>query len=126
MRFVLPTLALIAIAACGTQDNTSNVTTIEPNEATLTYADVKPIFDAKCVGCHGSNKPKEDLSLNTYAAVIKGGEHGAVVVPGDPAGSKLVHAIDGTDTPRMPFKQDPLSQEEIDKISKWIEDGAKE
>ncbi len=126
MRFVLPTLALIAIAACGTQENTSNVTTIEPTEVTLGFMDVLPIFEAKCVACHGSNDPKEGLALNTHAAVIQGGEHGAVVVPGDPSGSRLVQFIDGTKSPRMPFKQKPLSQEEIDKISKWIEQGAKE
>jgi uncharacterized membrane protein len=127
MRFVLPTLALIAIAACGSQDNTPDATKTGPlEEATLSFIDVQPILDAKCVGCHGDNDPKEGLALNTHAAVMQGGEHGAVVVPGDPKGSKLVQFIDGSKTPRMPFKQDPLSQEEIDKIAMWIEQGAKE
>jgi len=128
MRFVLPALTLIAIAACATQEDNSTAKSTEPlvTEATLSFADVKPIFDAKCVGCHGGADPKDGLALTSHAAVLKGGEHGAVVVPGDPSGSDVVKFINGTKEPRMPFKQDPLSQEDIDKISKWIEQGAKE
>ena len=126
MRFLIPSLALIAIAACGTTEDNAPLVDPPMPEATLTYNDVKPIFDAKCVGCHGENDPKEGLALHDYASIMKGGEHGAAVVPGDPKASKLVQFIDGTKTPRMPFKQDPLSQEEIDKISSWIAQNATE
>lgn len=75
MRFLIPGLALIAIASCGTQDNVAVVDPPMP-EATLVYNDVKPIFDAKCVGCHGANDPKEGIGLYSYQAIMAGGENG--------------------------------------------------
>jgi uncharacterized membrane protein len=127
MRFALPVVALVVIAACGTQEaNEPDVQVVAPPVTTLTYADVKPIFDARCVMCHGEKEPKEGISLNTYANVMKGGEKGPILVAGKASESALVHVIDGTEEPRMPFKQDPLSADEIKKIADWIDQGAKE
>ncbi len=126
MRFAIPALALIGIMACGSETNEPVATKLAPTEKMLAYADFKPIFDAKCVGCHGADDPKEDLRLDSYAAVMKGSEHGAMVIAGNASGSKLVKLIDGTEQPRMPLKKDPLSKEEIDKISAWVDQGAEE
>src|SRR5262249_53930293 len=53
--------------------------------ARVTFAtDVSPIVQAKCVRCHGEKTRKADLDLQTAAALLKGGESGAVVVPGKP------------------------------------------
>ena len=127
MKYVLGFCALVTIAACGTEATTDNndvaVTTPEP--AGVMYADVKPIFDARCVGCHGATDPKGGVNMTSHESIMKGGEDGAIVVAGKPADSELIHYIDGSKQPRMPFKQDPLRNEEIQKISDWVEQGAK-
>ncbi len=48
-----------------------------------------PLFVAKCGSCHGDN-PSAGLDLTTYAATMKGGNSGPVIVAGDSANSRLV------------------------------------
>src|SRR5215475_2106676 len=55
--------------------------------------DIKPIFEKSCVKCHGAEKPKGKLRLDTLAGVLKGGEDGKVVDPGNSAKSALVHSV---------------------------------
>ena len=59
----------------------------------VTYAnDIRPLFEASCFRCHGDDRPKGGLRLNSLEAVLKGGEDGKVVVPGDSKKSLLVVA----------------------------------
>jgi hypothetical protein len=75
----------------------------------VTYAaDIRPLFEASCFRCHGDDRPKGGLRLNNLEAVLKGGEDGQVVVPGDSKKSLLVVAaarID--DETAMPPKRGP-------------------
>ncbi|NBV35173.1 MAG: hypothetical protein EBR81_15620, partial [Proteobacteria bacterium] len=60
--------------------------------------DVKPIFDAHCVGCHGAEKHKSDYRLDSREAALSGGESGnAAIVPGKPEAGSLIHFVDGSD-----------------------------
>lgn len=60
----------------------------------LTYAqDIRPLFEASCLRCHGEERPRGDLRLDTLEATLQGGESGAGIVPGNSAKSTLVHAI---------------------------------
>jgi mono/diheme cytochrome c family protein len=127
MRFFLGAIALVAIAACGSEDNTVVAPATTPVEDTaLTFADIEPILDARCVMCHGETEPKSGVQLTDYASVMKGGEKGLIVVAGKPDESELVEVITPGHEPMMPFKQDPLTDDEIAKISEWVADGAKE
>src|SRR6266498_5942088 len=57
----------------------------------VTYAkDIRPLFEASCFRCHGEEKQKGELRLDNLEAVLKGGEDGKVVVPGDSKKSLLV------------------------------------
>ena len=92
----------------------------------VAYSEVQAIFDKNCVGCHGAQNPKEELSLVSHESLMKGGEHGPVVVAGDPDTSILVHALRGTNGKKqMPFGGTPLAEDEIKKVESWIKDGAK-
>src|SRR6266699_4423404 len=75
----------------------------------VTYAkDIRPLFEASCFRCHGDDRPKGGLRLNSLEAALKGGEDGKVVVPGDSKKSLLVVAaarID--DETAMPPKRGP-------------------
>lgn len=63
-------------------------------KANVTYAtDIQPIFEKACFRCHGQEKQKGDLELDTLAAALKGGEDGKVIIPGDSKASLLVAAI---------------------------------
>lgn len=94
-------------------------------DAVSFHKDLKPILTANCNGCHKADKSKGGLDMTTYAALMKGGKHGAPVVPGDPKKSSLVEMISGPE-PEMPEDGDPLKAEQVDLISRWIEQGAKD
>ena len=128
MRFVLGALALVAIAACGTEDNTvvAPATTPPAADNAVTFADIEPILDARCVLCHGEKEPKDGVNLTTYATVMAGGKEGPIVVAGNAEESEIVEVIQAGHEPRMPFKQEPLADEEIARITAWVEQGAKE
>jgi len=60
-------------------------------------ADIKPIFGASCVGCHGAQRPKAGLRLDSLEGVLKGGKDGKVLTVGDSAKSPLVIAVSRLD-----------------------------
>jgi hypothetical protein len=60
----------------------------------VTYAkDIRPIFEASCFRCHGAQKPKADLRLDSLEAILKGGEDGKIVVSGNSKKSLVVAAV---------------------------------
>ncbi len=64
----------------------------------VTYAkDIRPLFEAACFRCHGEEKQKSGLRLDSLEAVLKGGEERKVVIPGESAKSPLVIATSGLD-----------------------------
>src|SRR5438128_3842603 len=75
----------------------------------VTYAkDIRPILQESCFRCHGEEKQKGDLRLDSLQAVLKGGEDGKVVVPGDSKKSFLVAAVAQIDDEiAMPPKRRP-------------------
>ncbi len=96
--------------------------------------DVRPIFEKSCFPCHGPKtaKPKGKLRLDTQPNVVKGGEDGPNVIPGDSAKSQLVAAIshlgdpdDYMPPPKNRAKIQPLTKEQIGLIRAWIDQGAK-
>ena len=105
-----------------------------PSDKTgVTYAtDIKPILDKSCTRCHGAEKPKAKLRLDSLEGVLKGGEDGKMVVPGKSAGSILVHNVahagdpDGyMPPPKNKANIPPLTKEQIGLIRAWIDQGAK-
>jgi mono/diheme cytochrome c family protein len=99
----------------------------------VTYqADIKPIFEKSCIKCHGSERQKGKLRLDSLAATLKGGEDGKVIEVGDSAKSVLVHNVAhiGDEDEYMPppdnkDKIPPLTKEQIGLIRAWIDQGAK-
>jgi mono/diheme cytochrome c family protein len=99
----------------------------------VTYGgDIKAIFDHSCVRCHGAEKPKGKLRLDSLEGALKGGEDGKVIEPGNSAGSLLVHNIarigdedDYMPPPNNKAKIPPLTKEQIGLVRAWIDQGAK-
>lgn len=60
----------------------------------VTYAkDIRPLFEASCFRCHGENRPKAGLRLDSLEGVLKGSKDGAVLVPGTSEKSLVVIAV---------------------------------
>lgn len=96
-----------------------------PPDTTVSYsADIQPIFNSRCVGCH-VGAIQGGLRLDNYSFLLLGGNSGPVVVPFEPDSSILVQRIEGI-LPRMPLVGDPLTQEQIDLIRQWIVEGAED
>jgi len=87
--------------------------------------DVKPIFDKTCVECHGPDKVKARLRMDSVEALQKGGKSGALLKAGDPENSLIMRRVLGLDgEDRMPLDKDPLSEAQIDTLRRWIAAGA--
>lgn len=86
---------------------------------------IAPVLIAQCTGCHGARQPAGDLSMLTFAALIRGGDSGAPVLPGKPADSLLLKKIKGTAGDRMPLRKPALSDEVLAQFETWINEGAK-
>jgi WD40 repeat protein len=85
---------------------------------------IAPILKKNCLICHSKGAHKSDFVLDTYENLMKGGKHGAAVVPHDANGSRLLAMLEGKVTPRMPIDDDPLPAADIAAIKAWIEAGA--
>jgi mono/diheme cytochrome c family protein len=86
--------------------------------------DVQPIFEASCLNCHARNKYKGGLSLETRAALLKGGEDGPVAVVNDSAHSDLILRIASGDPDKvMPAKGDRLTTKQVAILRAWIDQG---
>ena len=87
--------------------------------------DIQPILQNTCSECHGPTKVKAKLRLDSRAGVMKGGDTGAVVVPGNSDKSLIVRRLLGLDgEDRMPKDGDPLPAAQIALIRSWIDQGA--
>jgi len=85
---------------------------------------VKPLLEMRCVSCHGPDKVKGGLRLDSRAAALKGGESGPALVPGKPAQSLIVQAVlHARPDLEMPPK-DKLTKADIAILELWIKDGA--
>src|SRR5205085_6115928 len=65
----------------------------------------QPLFDVNCVKCHGPIEQKRGLELDNPEAVMKGGDDGAVIVPGKPEKSRLYKHPSTDSDPHMPPKK---------------------
>src|SRR5439155_1696079 len=87
---------------------------------------IKPILEFDCLRCHGPEKPKGNLRLDTRAGALKGGDDGTALVPGKPDRSPLYTStiLPKDDDKHMPPKGEPLKKEETELLRLWIEQGA--
>jgi len=141
MKMTKITLAALVAAVSITlvasaQDSTTKTNTLPPasTKTGVTFAtDIKPIFDANCIGCHGDNRPGHGIVLTSLESTLKGGKDGAIIVVGDSTKGDLVKSIAHMGDPRsfMPRAKrrgenaKPLSPEQIGLIRAWIDQGAK-
>jgi mono/diheme cytochrome c family protein len=113
VRLLMVSLALLAFSPA--------TRAAEPDR--LFREQVAPIFEQRCVRCHGARSPKGGLSLVTGEGLRRGGETGPAIVPGNPDESLLIDMISG-DKPQMPWKDAPLTKAQVESLRRWIQHGA--
>lgn len=88
---------------------------------------IDPVFETNCVACHGESKVKGGLRLDSYAALMKGGKDGSVIVPGQPDKSLLLVRVTLPPDHKefMPAEgKPPLAAEQVSWLKAWIQQGA--
>jgi cytochrome c553 len=101
---------------------------VDANPAGVEYFEknVRPVLADNCYRCHSNSatKVRGDLYLDSVSSILKGGEDGPVIMPGDPDHSPLISAIrrEDKDT-QMPPKQ-ALSEAQVTVIVNWVKMGA--
>ncbi len=126
----------LAVLTAAAADKKVDISKLPPpsDKKGVTYEkDIKPIFEKACFKCHGEEKQKSKLRLDSLAATLKGGENGPNIIPGKSAESQLVHAVarilPEEDEHMPPKKKDgtvtELSKEQVGLIRAWIDQGAK-
>src|SRR5262249_34280926 len=87
---------------------------------------VRPILAERCYKCHSahSEKLKGRLFLDSREGIIKGGDDGPVITPGEPERSKLIEAINYQNPQLQMPPKGKLPQEQIEALTAWIKMGA--
>ncbi len=87
--------------------------------------DVRPIFEKHCYECHGEKKQKSGLRLDIRSEAFKGGDnHAPDILPGNAAGSPLIHFITSTDEDEIMPPKGRISDVEIEVLKRWVKEGA--
>jgi hypothetical protein len=97
LKFVLAGCVIAGFAAVADETDWSKLPPAA-TQANVTFAnDIQPIFNTSCVRCHGTERAKAELRLDTLDGVMKGGEYGPVLNAGDSANSIIVKAVSQLD-----------------------------
>jgi WD40 repeat protein len=107
--FCLPTFCLPAVAA----------------EKVDYVQDVLPILESYCIGCHTQDDPEGGFVMESHAEMLVGGGSGLAITPGESNSSRMMLMLTGKVDPKMPPEgEDAPSQDEIEVLANWIDQGA--
>ena len=85
---------------------------------------IRPLLADNCFECHDAKKHKGNLLLTSREAILKGGDSGAAITPGDPDKSLLIEAVKYTNADlQMPPKK-KLGKQAVADLEQWIRLGA--
>jgi mono/diheme cytochrome c family protein len=87
-------------------------------------SEIKPIFEASCIRCHGRGRNRGGFQINSRPSLLKGGDTGPGALSGNSAGSYLIELVSGLNTEEvMPKKGKKLTPEEVGALRAWIDQG---
>ncbi len=114
-----------------TQSTKSSSTTIKPVtdvQKAVVYVDIiQPILQTKCYSCHSAVKQKGKLRLDEPSYILKGGETGNAINPGNISESELIKRIllpENNDDHMPPKSKLQLTQAQIELLHWWVAQGA--
>lgn len=115
LRASLLVALLIGFASASAAENPDDVAFFEKK--------IRPLLVEKCQACHGAEKQKGNLRVDSKAALMEGGDRGPSLVPGKPDASFLMRVLAHDGEVKMPPKS-KLPNTEIESIREWIQRGA--
>lgn len=93
---------------------------VSPAQAPVNFSsDIQPIFQKRCILCHGPNLQASGLRLDSRAAALR------VIKPGDSAASRIFTMVSGAGPKVMPPVGDRLTPQQVSLLKTWIDQGAK-
>src|SRR5882672_9496785 len=125
MRLSLSLVAVLLLGTASAAQQQQAAPPISADQVEFFEQKIRPIFVERCYKCHstGADKVKGGLLLDSREGLLKGGDSGPAIVPGDPEKSILIKAIRQTDELRMPVKE-KLPDEQIADFVAWVRMGA--
>jgi uncharacterized protein DUF1553/uncharacterized protein DUF1549/cytochrome c len=110
-------LALIPTSTCVAQ--------LTADQAEFFEKKIRPVLAGNCYGCHNSKMktPMGGLQIDTKDGLLRGGDSGKAIVPGDPAMSRLIQAVSYTHDLKMP-PSGKLTDAQIADLTDWVKIGA--
>ena len=120
-KMLVPTVLIALLTGCQEA----------PQEPQISFSkDIKPLIDQNCTECHTPGQEGSNASgfvTTDYDSIMKGTKYGPVVVAGNAISSSFYRLIAGKVDPsiRMPHGKEAISADNIAKIEKWIDQGAK-
>jgi mono/diheme cytochrome c family protein len=95
-----------------------------PEQLEFFETQVRPVLAEQCYKCHGPEKQKADLRVDSLQALLKGSEQGPVLIPGKPEESSLIKSIKHIGESKMPAKAPKMPDAQITAIEQWVAMGA--
>ncbi len=102
---------------------TPRAVAITPQETEFFEKQVRPVLVEQCYKCHGPDKQKGALRMDSRAAILKGTDDGPIVVVGQPDQSELIKSIKHIGDSKMPEKADKLPDAQIAALEQWVKMG---
>lgn len=121
---VLFALGLLGAAQAALTPEQIKLLPAASTEPVVFARDIKPIFEARCIQCHGRGRDKGGLQFDTRATLLKGGDSGPAVVVGKSEASLLIELVSGLDEDEvMPKKGTRLTPTQVGLLRAWIDQG---
>ena len=128
MKWVIRNLALysLAMSVVSSAARAAEPATPSPEKLKFFETSIRPLFVEHCSECHGAKKQWGSLRLDSRESILKGGDSGAVIVPGKPEESLLIQAVSQTDDNlRMPPQPKArLTARQVADLTRWVKEGA--
>ncbi|MEW4568826.1 PSD1 and planctomycete cytochrome C domain-containing protein [Tautonia sp. JC769] len=123
---VAPTLLVPMVAGLPAPAQDDDPALPPPADRPIDFeTDIRPLFEARCINCHGADQRKGGLRLDNRADGLAGGDSGPMIEPGDSALSYLIEKVAGLDPlSTMPPSGDPLTPDQVGLLRAWIDQGA--
>jgi hypothetical protein len=115
-------LAFAAVALAASLTAAAGEDAFSPEDLKFFEQNVRPILVNKCQRCHRDGKESGELTLDSREGLLEGGDSGPAIVPGKPAESVLIDAVNYGNYEMPPTGR--LPQEDIDKLAEWVRRGA--
>lgn len=96
----------------------------DPN-ASFYSARIQPIFEKRCNSCHGGLNPREGLNMETWDSLLVGSDHGGAMIPFSSESSTMIRLATQKLRTSHPDGRYELTQDEINDLKRWIDDGAR-